>query len=153
MASRGVTFAAFVLITSATILSVMYFLPGAIVCLNPPLNRRGGPIQTSQEVKDIELLISKPAGTQEDIGGGPLRFVRENGHVDDLPSLDLMKLTTEQLRMTMHSYLDNTDKIKKMLCPMANTVMVSGSDTGTVINFKISFHVSQNAKPKKKIWI
>ncbi|KAH9512342.1 hypothetical protein Btru_039230 [Bulinus truncatus] len=46
-----------------------------------------------------------------DVGTGPLRFVRENGVVADLSSRQVNKMTTAQLLMTMHSYLDNVDVV------------------------------------------
>ncbi|XP_055868241.1 probable methyltransferase-like protein 24 [Biomphalaria glabrata] len=47
----------------------------------------------------------------EDTGTGPLGYLRVNSHVTDLSSLEISNMSTTQLLLTVHSYLDNADVI------------------------------------------
>ncbi|XP_059178740.1 probable methyltransferase-like protein 24 [Physella acuta] len=61
-----------------------------------------------------------PLQLEEDFGSGPLSSVRQKGYVTNLSSLDLDKLSTEEILMTIHSYPDNTDTLCRRKFRMGN---------------------------------
>ncbi|KAK6962369.1 methyltransferase-like protein 24 [Biomphalaria glabrata] len=49
------------------------------------------------------------AGFSEDIGKGPLSLMRQKGKLDNLANINLDQLSEQELLMTMHSNVDNTN--------------------------------------------
>ncbi|XP_059145640.1 probable methyltransferase-like protein 24 isoform X2 [Physella acuta] len=61
------------------------------------------------KAQDTTGNLFNPLQLKEDFGSGPLSIVRQKGYVTDLSSLDLDRLSTDELLMTIHSYPDNAD--------------------------------------------
>ncbi|KAK0048817.1 methyltransferase-like protein 24 [Biomphalaria pfeifferi] len=57
----------------------------------------------------VSKMADKYADFSEDIGKGPLSFMRQKGKLDNLANINLDQMSEEELLMTLHSNVDNTN--------------------------------------------
>ncbi|KAI8772248.1 uncharacterized protein LOC106077907 [Biomphalaria glabrata] len=92
------------LLVVAVVLLTIQFHPTVITLITGDQGR-------SEDVKisSVDVFRISDSGKIEAMGKGPLSLLRQKGFVTSLANIDLDQLSDEELLMTMHSNVDNTN--------------------------------------------